>query len=160
MNASSTLTLPAPAKLNVFLHVTGRRPDGYHTLESLFVLIARGDSISLALRDDALIVRTRGPDAVAPDDDLAVRAARLLQRHCHVGHGVSIGIDKRLPIGAGLGGGSSDAGTVLLGLNRLWNLGLSRAELMQLALQLGADVPFFVFGEPAFARGVGNSFRR
>jgi 4-diphosphocytidyl-2-C-methyl-D-erythritol kinase len=159
MNASRSLTLPAPAKLNVFLHVTGCRPDGYHTLESLFVLIARGDSISLAVRDDALIVRTRGPDTVAPDDDLAVRAAGLLQRHCHVERGVSIGIDKALPIGAGLGGGSSDAGTVLLGLNRLWNLGLSRAELMQLALQLGADVPFFVFGETAFARGVGEQLQ-
>jgi 4-diphosphocytidyl-2-C-methyl-D-erythritol kinase len=159
MNPSRTLTLPAPAKLNVFLHVTGRRADGYHTLESLLVLIACGDSISLAVRDDALIVRTHGPDAVAADDDLAVRAARMLQRHCAVGYGVSIGIDKRLPMGAGLGGGSSDAGTVLLGLNRLWGLGLSRVELMQIALQLGTDVPFFVFGEPAFARGVGEQLQ-
>jgi 4-diphosphocytidyl-2-C-methyl-D-erythritol kinase len=156
MNASLALTLPAPAKLNVFLHVTGRRPDGYHTLESLLVLIAHGDSISLSVRDDGEVVRTRGPANVAADDDLAVRAARMLQRHCHAGQGVSIDIDKRLPMGGGLGGGSSDAGTVLLGLNRLWGLGLSRSELMQLALPLGADVPFFVFGEPAFACGVGE----
>jgi 4-diphosphocytidyl-2-C-methyl-D-erythritol kinase len=159
MNASSVLTLPAPAKLNIFLHVTGQRPDSYHTLESLLVLIARGDSISLAVRDDGAILRTSGPEAVVADDDLTVRAARLLQRHCHVGHGVSIGVDKRLPLGGGLGGGSSDAGTVLLGLNRLWGLGLPRSELMQLALELGADVPFFVFGQPAFACGVGEQLR-
>jgi 4-diphosphocytidyl-2-C-methyl-D-erythritol kinase len=156
MNSGPALTLPAPAKLNLFLHVTGRRPDGYHTLESLLVLIARGDSISLALRDDGRVVRARGPEAIAADDDLTVRAARLLQRQCHVEHGVSIGVDKQLPMGGGLGGGSSDAGTVLLGLNRLWGLGLSRGELMQLALQLGADVPFFVFGQPAFACGIGE----
>jgi 4-diphosphocytidyl-2-C-methyl-D-erythritol kinase len=156
MNASVALTLPAPAKLNVFLHVTGQRPDGYHTLESLFVLIAHGDSISLTVRDDGAVVRTRGPDTVAADDDLAVRAARMLQRHCRAEQGVSIEIDKRLPMGSGLGGGSSDAGTVLLGLNRLWGLGLSRSELMQQGLQLGADVPFFVFGQTAFACGVGE----
>jgi 4-diphosphocytidyl-2-C-methyl-D-erythritol kinase len=159
MKASRRVALPAPAKLNVFLHVTGRRPDGYHTVESLIVLIAHGDSISLAVRDDGAILRTCGPDAIAAEDDLAVRAARLLQRHCQVGQGVSIGIDKRLPMGSGLGGGSSDAGTVLLGLNRLWGLGLSRGELMQLALQLGADVPFFVFGQPALARGVGEQLQ-
>jgi len=136
---STALTLPAPAKLNLFLHVTGRRADGYHTLESLLVLIACGDSISLTARDDGAIVRTCGPGAVAPDDDLAVRAARLLQRHCRVRHGVSIGVDKRLPMGSGLGGGSSDAGTVLLGLNRLWNLGLPRSELMEVGLGLGAQ---------------------
>ena len=151
--------LPAPAKLNLFLHVTGRRADGYHTLESLFVLIERGDAISLALRDDGAVVRTRGPDAIAADDDLTVRAARLLQRHCRSAIGVSIDVDKRLPLGGGLGGGSSDAGTVLLGLNRLWSLGLSRPELMRLALELGADVPFFVFGQPAFARGVGEQLQ-
>ena len=133
-NTPRSLTLPAPAKLNLFLHVTGRRADGYHTLESLFVLIAHGDSITLSARDDGAIVRTRGPGAIAPDDDLAVRAARLLQRHCRVHHGVSIDVDKRLPMGSGLGGGSSDAGTVLLGLNRLWNLGLSRGELMEVGL--------------------------
>jgi 4-diphosphocytidyl-2-C-methyl-D-erythritol kinase len=97
-----------------------------------------------------------GPLAVGVDEDLAVRAARLLQRHCNTAAGVSIAVDKRLPIGGGLGGGSSDAGTVLLGLNRLWGLGLPRRELMQIGLELGADVPFFVFGETAFARGVGE----
>jgi 4-diphosphocytidyl-2-C-methyl-D-erythritol kinase len=156
MNPGGAIALPAPAKLNLFLHVTGRRPDGYHTLESLFVLIARGDSIALAVRDDGAIVRTHGPDSVAPDDDLALRAARLLQRHCGIDRGVSIGVDKQLPIGGGLGGGSSDAATVLLGLNRLWRLDLSREVLMQLALELGADVPFFVFGQTAFVRGIGE----
>jgi len=159
MNARRDLTLPAPAKLNVFLHVTGRRPDGYHTLESLFVLIGHGDSISLAVRADGAVLRTGGPRTIAADDDLTVRAARLLQRYCQVGQGASIGIVKRLPVGGGLGGGSSDAATVLLGLNRLWGTGLSRSELMHLALELGADVPFFVFGQPAFACGVGEQLR-
>ena len=158
-NAMQMLSLPAPAKLNLFLHVTGRRADGYHTLESLFVLIARGDSISLTARDDGAIVRTHGPPAIAADADLAVRAAQLLQRHCGVRQGVSIGVDKRLPMGSGLGGGSSDAASVLLGLNRLWALGLSRVDLMSVGLELGADVPFFVFGEPAFAGGVGEELR-
>ena len=156
MITTRRLTLPAPGKLNLFLHVTGRRPDGYHTLESVIVPIARSDTISLALRDDGAIMRTRGPSGIAAQDDIAVRAAQLLQRHCAVGQGVAIGIDKRLPIGGGLGGGSSDAAAVLLGLNRLWGLGVSRRALMELALELGADVPFFVFGEPAFARGIGE----
>ncbi|MEO8738637.1 MAG: 4-(cytidine 5'-diphospho)-2-C-methyl-D-erythritol kinase [Casimicrobiaceae bacterium] len=150
------LTLPAPGKLNVFLHVTGRRADGYHTLESLFVPIARGDLITLKARGDGVIERVRGPIGIAPEDDLAVRAARLLQRHSGETLGVSIGVDKRLPVGGGLGGGSSDAATVLLGLNRLWQLALSRKELMAIALSLGADVPFFVFGEPAFAQAIGE----
>lgn len=156
MTPTRALTLPAPAKLNLFLHVTGRRADGYHTLESLLVPISRCDRVSLAARPDGAIVRVRGPSNIAADDDIAVQAARLLQRHCRVRHGVAIGVDKRLPIGAGLGGGSSDAATVLLGLNGLWRLGLSRRALMDLALELGADVPFFVFGVPAFARGVGD----
>jgi 4-diphosphocytidyl-2-C-methyl-D-erythritol kinase len=152
----TALTLPAPAKLNLFLHVTGRRPDGYHTLESLVVPIDRADLITLSLRDDDVVTRTHGAAGVEVDDDLAVLAARLVQRECGVARGVEIRVDKRVPMGAGLGGGSSDAATVLLGLNRLWRLGLSRATLMGLALKLGADVPFFVFGEPAFARGVGE----
>jgi 4-diphosphocytidyl-2-C-methyl-D-erythritol kinase len=153
------LTLPAPAKLNLFLHVTGRRPDGYHTLESLVVPIDRADFITLSLREDGAVTRTHGAGGVAVDDDLAVLAARLLQRERGVACGVAIGIDKRLPMGAGLGGGSSDAATVLLGLNRMWRLGLSRETLMQLALKLGADVPFFVFGEPAFACGIGEKLQ-
>jgi 4-diphosphocytidyl-2-C-methyl-D-erythritol kinase len=149
-------TLPAPAKINAFLHVTGRRSDGYHTLQSLFVPIDCCDWVSLEARDDGVISRTQGPDEVPATQDLAVRAARLLQRESGTALGVSIEIDKRLPIAGGLGGGSSDAATVLLGLNRLWRLDLSRRALMDLALELGADVPFFVFGEPALAQGVGE----
>jgi 4-diphosphocytidyl-2-C-methyl-D-erythritol kinase len=156
MSESRVLVLPAPAKLNLFLHVTGRRRDGYHTLESLLVLVARGDVVSLSRRDDADVVRLRGAAGVPAEDDLTVRAARLLQRSCGVAHGVTIAVDKRLPVGGGVGGGSSDAATVLLGLNRLWQLGLSRHELMGLALELGADVPFFVFGETARAQGIGE----
>ena len=155
----TALTLPAPAKLNLFLHVTGRRPDGYHTLESLVVPIDRADLITLSLRDDGAVTRTHGAAGIEVDDDLAVLAARLVQREFGVACGVEIGVDKRVPMGAGLGGGSSDAATVLLGLNRMWRLGLSRATLMKLALKLGADVPFFVFGEPAFARGVGEKLQ-
>ena len=156
MSPRRLLTLPAPAKLNAFLHVTGRRADGYHTLETLFVPIARGDVVVLAERDDATVTRVDGPAGVPPDDDLAVRAGRLLQRRCGVRRGVGIEVRKNIPIGGGLGGGSSDAATVLLGLNHLWRLGLSRQTLMALALELGADVPFFVFGEPAFGRGIGE----
>ena len=159
MTQHTSVTLPAPAKLNLFLHVTGRRPDGYHTLESLVVPIDRADLITLSLRDDDAITRTHGAAGVAVDDDLAVLAARLIQRECGVARGVAIGVDKRVPMGAGLGGGSSDAATVLLALNRMWRLGLSRETLMKLALKLGADVPFFVFGEPAFARGVGETLQ-
>jgi len=151
-----TLTLPAPAKLNVFLHVTGRRADGYHTLETLFVPIAHADFITLTERSDRSIVRDHGPPEIAPEDDLAIRAARLLQRQRGIGRGVALGVRKQLPLGAGLGGGSSDAATVLLGLNRLWGLNYSRSALMSFALELGADVPFFVFGEPALARGIGE----
>lgn len=151
-----TLTLPAPAKLNVFLHVTGRRTDGYHTLETLFVPIAYTDFIALTERSDGAIVREHGLSEIAPEDDLAVRAARLLQRESRTDRGVTLAVRKKLPVGAGLGGGSSDAATVLLGLNRLWGLNYSRATLMSFALELGADVPFFVFGEPALARGIGE----
>lgn len=156
MSAGRTLTLPAPAKLNVFLHVTGRRPDGYHTLETLFVPIAHADTIMLTERSDGAIVREQGLTGVAPEDDLAVRAARLMQQSSGVVRGVSLAVRKQLPVGAGLGGGSSDAATVLLGLNRLWQLGYSRSMLMGLGLELGADVPFFVFGEPALGRGIGE----
>jgi 4-diphosphocytidyl-2-C-methyl-D-erythritol kinase len=158
MNTHRELVLPAPGKLNLFLHLTGRRSDGYHTLESLLVLIGRGDVVSLALRDDGAVVRLRGPAGVAPDDDLTVRAARLLQLVCKTKAGVTIALDKHLPIGGGVGGGSSDAATALLGLNRLWQLRLARHELLQVALQLGTDVPFFVFGETARVRGIGETF--
>jgi len=154
--SAGAIELPAPAKLNAFLHVTGRRADGYHTLESLFLPIDRCDMISLVLREDGAILRTCGPDEVTAAEDLAVRAAQLLQNHSRTRFGVAIAVDKRLPVASGLGGGSSDAATVLLGLNRLWGLGMPRPALMEIALELGADVPFFVFGEPAFAQGVGE----
>jgi 4-diphosphocytidyl-2-C-methyl-D-erythritol kinase len=156
MGPSSALTLPAPAKLNLFLHVTGRRDDNYHQLETLLVPIDHGDRITLSGRDDAQVVRGRGPAGVEASDDLAVRAARLVQRACGLTRGIGIDIDKRIPLGGGLGGGSSDAATVLLGLNRMWQLGLTRRALMALAVELGADVPFFIFGAPAFARGIGE----
>jgi 4-diphosphocytidyl-2-C-methyl-D-erythritol kinase len=151
-----TLVVPAPAKLNLFLHVTGRRGDGHHTLESLFVALDFGDTITLACRDDGAIVRTRDLPGITVDADLAVRAARALQRETATGYGVDIAIDKRIPQGGGLGGGSSDAATVLLSLNRLWRLGLTREDLMRIGLALGADVPFFVFGAPAVGRGIGE----
>jgi 4-diphosphocytidyl-2-C-methyl-D-erythritol kinase len=148
--------VPAPAKVNLFLHVTGRRPDGYHTLESLFTLVDLADTITLALRDDGAIVREGDVPGVAAEDDLALRAARRLREATGCRPGVAIAIDKAIPLGAGLGGGSSDAAAVLLALNRMWDLGLSRAALIDLAATLGADVPFFVFGETALARGVGE----
>jgi len=152
----TSLRLAAPAKINLFLHVTGRRSDGYHTLETLLVPIDRCDWITLDARPGTAIVRTVGYEAVAPQDDLAVRGAQLLQRRCGIERGVEITVEKHVPIGGGLGGGSSDAATVLLGLNRLWGLGLDRRALMALALEIGADVPFFIFGAPALARGIGE----
>jgi 4-diphosphocytidyl-2-C-methyl-D-erythritol kinase len=152
----TTLVVAAPAKLNLFLHVIGRRPDGYHELESLMVLIDFGDTLGLRLRDDGEIRRSVGPPGVAADDDLCVRAARLLQAKSGCALGVDIRLEKRIPLGSGMGGASSDAASTLLALNRLWRLDLSRAALMSLALQLGADVPFFVFGRPAFAAGIGE----
>lgn len=147
---------PAPAKLNLFLHVVGRRADGYHLLQSVFRLIDRADTVHLQLRDDGRVVREGDLPGVAEDDDLTVRAARLLQAHVSDGAGVSIRLDKVLPLGGGLGGGSSDAATVLLALNRLWQANLPRETLQDLALQLGADVPVFVFGQTAFAEGIGE----
>lgn len=151
-----TLTLAAPAKVNLFLHVTGRRDDGYHLLESLFALIDLADTVALAQRPDGAIERTSDIPGVPVEQDLAIRAALLLKESTGTRHGVSVAIDKRIPQGAGLGGGSSDAATVLLGLNRLWELGLSVVSLATLGLSLGADVPFFVHGENALARGIGE----
>jgi 4-diphosphocytidyl-2-C-methyl-D-erythritol kinase len=147
---------PAPAKLNLFLHVVGRRADGYHLLQSVFRLIDRADTVYLELRDDGRVVREGDLPGVPEDHDLTVRAARLLQMHAPAGAGVSIRLEKVLPMGGGLGGGSSDAATVLLALNRLWQVNLPREPLQKLALQLGADVPVFVFGQTAFAEGVGE----
>ncbi len=147
---------PAPAKLNLFLHVVGRRADGYHLLQSVFRLIDHADTVHLELRDDGRVEREGDLPGVAEDDDLTVRAARLLQAHAPEGAGVGIRLEKILPLGGGLGGGSSDAATVLLALNRLWQINLPRETLQTLALRLGADVPVFVFGETAFAEGVGE----
>ena len=150
------MIVPAPAKVNLFLHVTGRRQDGYHTLESLFALVDLCDTIALEPRDDGAIVRTNDVAGVPADDDLAVRAARALQREAQVRAGVGVTVRKRIPMGAGLGGGSSDAASTLLALNRLWGLDWPRARLRALAGSLGADVPFFVEGHNAVARGIGD----
>lgn len=148
---------PAPAKLNLFLQITGRRQDGYHQLQTVFRLLDWGDTLFLRLRGDGEIVR-HGESAkgVAEADDLAVRAARLLQSETKITQGADISVEKRIPAGGGFGGGSSDAATVLVGLNHLWGLGLSPDRLAALGLQLGADVPVFVRGENAWAEGVGE----
>jgi 4-diphosphocytidyl-2-C-methyl-D-erythritol kinase len=153
---STTLSVPAPAKVNLFLHVTGRRVDGYHTLESLFAPIDLADTLRVVDRDDG-VIRCVAPIAgVDADADLAGRAARALQSASGTSHGIDYAIDKRVPIGAGLGGGSSDAASMLLALNKLWSLRWTRDALAELAATLGADVPFFVRGAPALARGMGD----
>ena len=153
----ASLVVPAPAKVNLFLHVVGRRADGYHLIESLFALVDFADRIAIDVRDDGIVRREGTLDGVPEESDLAVRAARLLQQAGSQRLGCTIRIDKRIPLGAGLGGGSSDAASVLLALNRLWSLDLSRDALADLALRLGADVPFFVRGENAFVRGIGEA---
>ena len=156
------LVVPAPAKLNLFLHVTGRQPasnGGYHLLESLMVLVDLADTLRLTRCDDGRIVREHPVEGVDESADLALRAATRLKAATGSRWGVSIALHKRIPIGAGLGGGSSDAASVLLGLNRLWSLGLSRQVLMQIGVELGADVPFFVFGRNAHATGIGEVLR-
>ena len=147
---------PAPAKLNLFLHVVGRRPDGYHLLQTVFRLIDAQDTLRFAPRDDGAVRRANAIDGVPEESDLVVRAARLLQSDSGCRAGVTITLDKRIPMGGGLGGGSSDAATTLAVLNRLWELHLPRERLAQLALSLGADVPFFLLGRNAFAEGVGE----
>jgi 4-diphosphocytidyl-2-C-methyl-D-erythritol kinase len=149
------LGLPAPAKLNLFLHVTGRRTDGYHELQSLMVPVSLADTLDFELRHDGRIVR--GGDLVGPPQaDLCTRAAVLLQQQAGVRLGVDIVVAKRIPAGSGMGGGSSDAATTLLALNRLWRLGWTREQLAPLALRLGADVPFFLGPGPALAEGIGE----
>ena len=147
--------LPAPAKINLFLHVTGRRADGYHLLQSVFVLLDWQDTLHIETRADGALHR-HDLGAALPPDDLCLRAARLLQAESGTAMGCDIHIDKQVPWGAGLGGGSSDAATVLLALNRLWELHWPAARLEALALRLGADVPFFVRGQPAWVEGVGE----
>ncbi|MFN2166351.1 MAG: 4-(cytidine 5'-diphospho)-2-C-methyl-D-erythritol kinase [Anaerolineae bacterium] len=147
---------PAPAKLNLFLHVTGRRPDGYHELQTVFQLLDFCDDVRVASTGDGRITRPEGTAGVAPEDDLAVRAARLLQAAAGTSRGAEIRIQKRIPAGGGLGGGSSDAATVLVALNRLWGLDWPLRRLAELGLELGADVPVFVHGRSAWAEGVGE----
>ncbi|MEZ5544963.1 MAG: 4-(cytidine 5'-diphospho)-2-C-methyl-D-erythritol kinase [Lysobacteraceae bacterium] len=147
---------PAPAKLNLFLHITGRRADGYHLLQTVFQLLDWGDDIALRVRNDGRIERPTGAHGVAPEDDLTVRAARALQATTRTSLGVDIAIEKRIPQGGGFGGGSSDAATVLLALNRLWRTQLPLNELARIGLALGADVPVFVHGRSAWAEGVGE----
>ena len=149
---------PAPAKLNLFLHVVGRRPDGYHLLQTVFRFIDRADSLRFEPRDDGNIVLATPIPGVPADSDLTVRAARLLQQATGCRQGATIHLDKQLPMGGGLGGGSSDAATVLLALNHLWQTGLDRQQLEKLGLTLGADVPVFVHGRNTFAEGIGEAF--
>ena len=156
MNAAWT-TWPAPAKLNLFLHIVGRRADGYHLLQTVFQLLDWGDEVHLRPRTDGTIVRTNEVPGVPAANDLGVRAAQLLREHTRTTAGADIRIDKRIPLGGGLGGGSSDAASVLVALNELWQTGLSLEELAALGLTLGADVPVFVFGHSAWAEGVGES---
>jgi 4-diphosphocytidyl-2-C-methyl-D-erythritol kinase len=150
------LTLPAPAKINTFLHIVGRRDDGYHLLESVMVFVSLADTVELTLREGGVVRLLEPPNGITEQNDLACRAARALQVATNTKFGVDVRLTKRIPQGAGLGGGSSDAATTLLGLNRLWQLDLTRERLMEIGLALGADVPFFVFGRAAFVQGVGE----
>ncbi len=149
-------TFLAPAKINLFLHITGRRADGYHTLQSVFQLLDFYDTLHLSVRDDGQVIHNNPLPNVPAESDLCVRAARAMQQATDCKLGVNITLEKRIPIGGGLGGGSSDAATMLLALNQLWSLGLSRQQLMQTGLTLGADVPVFIFGQTAWAEGVGE----
>lgn len=156
MAESAAVTWPAPAKLNLFLRITGRRPDGYHELQTLFQLLDWGDEIDIEIREGPGI-RGNGPEFGVPDnEDLAVRAARLLQQETGCTLGADIRVDKRVPPGSGMGGGSSDAATVLLVLNRMWACGLAIDDLAELGASLGADVPVFVRGHTALATGIGE----
>ncbi len=147
---------PAPGKLNLFLHVLGRRADGMHELQTVFRLIEQGDEVGIRVREHGVVRRVEPVPEIAEADDLCVRAARALQSASGVPLGAELALRKVLPIGGGLGGGSSDAATVLLVLNRLWRTGYSRSELMVLAASLGADVPLFIYGENALGEGIGE----
>lgn len=150
---------PAPAKLNLMLRVTGRRADGYHLLQTIFRFIDYSDTLRFRVRNDGVIARANDIPGVPPDTDLCVRAARLLQQVSGTSLGADIHLEKRLPMGGGLGGGSSDAATTLLALNALWKTALSRQQLIDLSVKLGADVPVFVFGQNALAEGIGEELQ-
>jgi 4-diphosphocytidyl-2-C-methyl-D-erythritol kinase len=154
-----SLTLRSPAKLNLFLHIVGRRADGYHLLQSAFQLIDWCDTVDLKRIPENEIRRINPIPGVKPEDDLVVRAARLLKEFSQVDFGVEINLKKEVPMGAGLGGGSSDAATTLIGLNALWNLNLDQKTLCTIGLKLGADVPFFIFGKNAFVEGIGEKMQ-
>ena len=147
---------PAPAKLNLMLRIVGRRPDGYHLLQTVFRFIDFGDQITFNIRPDSLIRRSVGNESVPEAEDLMIKAAKLLQREAGTAQGVDIALEKKIPMGGGLGGGSSDAATVLVALNSLWNVGFSQEKLTALGLSLGADVPVFIRGESVWAEGVGE----
>jgi len=153
------LIYSAPAKLNLFLHVVGRRSDGYHLLQTVFRFLDFSDQVSLTIRDDNKIQLNTPILGVPAEKNLCVQAARLLQKESGTSLGIEISLEKLIPMGGGLGGGSSDAATTLLALNRLWDLNWSREELMELGLNLGADVPVFIFGENAFAEGIGEKLK-
>ncbi len=150
------MKLLAPAKLNLFLHITGRRDDGYHLLQTVFQFLDYADEIELSAREDGEIKRLSGLEAVSAEDDLVVKAASLLKQYTQTSYGVDISVNKKLPVGGGLGGGSSDAATVLVGLNQLWSCNLSISQLADLGLSLGADIPVFVYGRAAWAEGIGE----
>jgi 4-diphosphocytidyl-2-C-methyl-D-erythritol kinase len=156
MNAAPTSAWPAPAKLNLFLHILGRRKDGYHELQTIFQFLDLCDEVRIRVRPDGIIHRLTGAAGIEAEEDLMVRAARALKRAANCRLGADLGVLKRIPVGAGLGGGSSDAATTLVALNQLWNLAWPRERLAELGLSLGADVPVFVHGRAAFAEGVGE----
>lgn len=151
-----TLTYLSPAKINLFLHITGRRPDGYHNLQTVFQFLDYCDELSFTRREDAQIMLNCNDKALATADNLVVRAANLLQKISGTTLGVDIHLQKKIPVGGGLGGGSSNTATTLVALNRLWQLQLTPGELARLGLQLGADVPIFLYGKAAWAEGVGE----
>ena len=159
MAKSDSLSLRSPAKLNLFLHIVGRRADGYHLLQSVFQLIDWCDTIHLKSIAENEVRRINPIPGVPPEQDLVVRAANLLKEFCKIEAGVEINLHKEIPMGAGMGGGSSDAATTLIGLNALWNLNLSKEMLCTLGLKLGADVPFFIFGQNALVEGIGEKIQ-
>ena len=150
------VTYLAPAKVNLFLHINSKRADGYHNLQTIFQLLDYGDEITFSLRNDGEIKRIYGNETISPDKDLILRSAHTLKKYCETEAGVDIGVIKKIPIGGGLGGGSSNAATVLIALNDLWNLKLPKSKLLNIGQTLGADVPVFVNGHSAWAEGKGD----